>query len=334
MRFIEGLPSETISLLRRIYRESQRHRVRARAHCILLSSQGYTTTQLMEIFQVDRVTIYNWVNAWESRGVAGLYDHKGKGRKPKLNPKQKEQIKAWAEAFPKNLGKICALSQEVFGISVSRDTVKRVLKSLRFSWRRIRRKVRGDPAPEVYHAKFQELEELKRQAEQGDIDLRYFDESGFCLVPYVPYAWQEQGKTIEIETSKSKRLSVVGFLNTNNELDAYTFEGTITSEVVIACTDEFCKTRESTHKTVVVIDNASIHTSEAVEEKIAQWEAKGLTLFYLPKYSPELNLIEVLWRFMKYEWIEFSAYLSWQHLVEYVENVIRNYGKKYKINFA
>ena len=334
MRFIAALPWETISLLRRIYRESRRHRVRARAHCILLSAQGYTTTQLMEIFQVDRVTIYTWFNAWECRGVAGLYDRKGKGRKPKLNAKQKEQIKAWAEAFPKNLGKICALSQEVFGISVSRDTVKRVLKSFRFSWRRIRRKVKGEPDPEVYQTKLQELEKLRRHAEQGELDLRYFDESGFCLVPYVPYAWQAQGKTIEIESSKSKRLSVVGFLNTNNELDAYTFEGTITSEVVIACMDEFCKTRAREHKTVVVIDNASIHTSEAIEEKLAQWEAKGVTLFYLPKYSPELNLSEVLWRFMKYEWIEFSAYLSWQHLVEYVENVIKHYGEKYQINFA
>ena len=112
MRFIEELPSEPRSLLRRIYRGSQHSRVRARAHCILLSAQGYTTTQLMEIFQVTRVTLYNWFNAWESRGVAGLYDRKGKGRKPKVTPKQKEQIKAWAEAFPKNLGTICALSQE------------------------------------------------------------------------------------------------------------------------------------------------------------------------------------------------------------------------------
>ena len=334
MRFIEELNAETRKLLHRIYRASQRHRVRARAHGILLSAQGYTTTQLMEIFHVDRVTIYNWVNAWDSRGVAGLYDRKGKGRKPKLSLEQKAQIKRWAKAFPKNLGKICALIREVFGISVSRETVKRVLKAFRFSWRRIRRKVKGEPDPEVYQAKLQELEKLKRQAEQGDIDLRYFDESGFCLVPYVPYAWQEHGKTIEIETSKSRRLSVVGFLNTNHELEADTFEGIITSEVVIACMDEFCKTREREHKTRVVIDNASIHTSEAVEEKIAQWEAKGVKLFYLPKYSPELKLIEVLWKFMKDEWIEFSAYLSWQHLEEYVENVIRNYGKKYKIDFA
>jgi transposase len=56
--------------------------------------------------------------------------------------------------------------------------------------------------------------------------------------------------------------------------------------------------------TVVVLDNAPIHTSLAMRKKIAQWRQKKLETFGLPTYSPQLNLIEILWRFMKYEWIE------------------------------
>lgn len=37
---------------------------------------------------------------------------------------------------------------------------------------------------------------------------------------------------------------------------------------------------------------------------------------------------------MKYEWIEIDAYSSWQTLVNYVEKVIRYFGKEYVINFA
>jgi len=37
---------------------------------------------------------------------------------------------------------------------------------------------------------------------------------------------------------------------------------------------------------------------------------------------------------MKYEWIEFSAYNSWNHLVNYVDGVLKNFGNKYKINFV
>ncbi len=101
--------------------------------------------------------------------------------------------------------------------------------------------------------------------------------------------------------------------------------------------------------TVVVIDNAPIHTSKAFLKKIAEWRQKKLSIFWLPTYSPQLNLIETLWRFMrtrlprfprqldmsvKYEWIEKEAYSSWKNLVKYVENVLKDFGTKYTINFA
>ena len=57
--------------------------------------------------------------------------------------------------------------------------------------------------------------------------------------------------------------------------------------------------------TVVVMEKASIHTREAFQEERPQWEKKGWSIFSLPEYAPALNLMEILWRFMKYEWIEF-----------------------------
>lgn len=72
MRFIENVSQETVSMLQRIYKQSKHHRVRQRAHGILLSFQRHTTTELVEIFQVDRITIYHWLDAWESRRLAGL----------------------------------------------------------------------------------------------------------------------------------------------------------------------------------------------------------------------------------------------------------------------
>src|ERR1700758_4224015 len=82
------------------------------------------------------------------------------------------------------------------------------------------------------------------------------------------------------------------------------------------------------------VDNSPIHTSEAFQDNIPLWKDRDLDIFYLPKYSPELNCIEILWRFIKYEWIEFDAYKSWTHLVKYVENVLQNFGEKYKIIFG
>jgi transposase len=48
--------------------------------------------------------------------------------------------------------------------------------------------------------------------------------------------------------------------------------------------------------------------SEAVVAKIENWDRRGLTLYFISPYSPELNLIEILWRKIKYEWIPNLAY--------------------------
>src|SRR6058998_404225 len=72
MRFVHDLSPETQRLLRRCYKESQHHRVRQRAHGILLSFEGRTTTDLLHIFDVDRLTISHWFDAWETRHFAGL----------------------------------------------------------------------------------------------------------------------------------------------------------------------------------------------------------------------------------------------------------------------
>jgi transposase len=332
MRFIKGLSKDTIKMLERIYKHSKYHQVRQRAQCIKLSYEGYKINDLMRIFNVSRLTITNWLDDWDNFALAGLYDKNGRGRKPKLNDEQKEQVKQWVKQNPKNLYIVIKNVRDEWGIYISKDTIKRILESFNISWHRIRRGVAGEPDPEEYKVKKLELEELKRQEERGEIDLRYVDETGFSLNSYVPYAWQEKGDEIIVKTQMSKRLNAFGLLNRKNDLEVYVFEGSINSDVVIGCIDEFSKTL--TQNTVLVIDNASVHRSNALLDMQEVWAEKGLTLFFLPTYSPKLNIIEILWRFIKYKWLEVDAYESWNSLVEAVEDILRNFGEEYIINFA
>lgn len=85
-------------------------------------------------------------------------------------------------------------------------------------------------------------------------------------------------------------------------------------------------------KTIVVRDNAPIHRGEAMREKQAEWEKKGLSLFYLPPYSPELNAIEILWKQAKYFWRRFLA-LSGLELQREIEALMQGYGSEYTITF-
>ena len=81
------------------------------------------------------------------------------------------------------------------------------------------------------------------------------------------------------------------------------------------------------------MDSAPIHTSQAFHEKIPLWKKKGLSLQFLPGYSPELNLVEILWRFIKSRWPPLSAYLNFDALVEALEEILINVGSKYRITF-
>jgi transposase len=332
MRFIRRISKDTIKLLERIYKSSRHHQVRQRAKCCLLSHEGYSINELASIFKVTRLTITNWLNDWDRLAFVGLYDRPGRGRKPKLTTEQQQQVKIWMKETPKNLDSVQNKIESEWKTQVSKDTIKRILSFLNLTWRRIRKRVAGQPDPLVYKEKKEELAELKIQDEAGEIDLRYVDESGFCLEPYVPYAWQEKGEQITVSSQRSKRLNAFGILNRRQELEVFLFEGTITSDVVIACIDRFSEKIKM--KTVLVVDNASIHTSNIFLERQVEWKAKGLTIFFLPTYSPELNIIEILWRFIKYQWLEVNAYESWSNLVKAVENIFVKFGSEYIINFA
>ena len=332
MQFTRRVFPETQGLLHRLYRQSRHHQVRQRAHCLLLSSQDYGIVQLMEIFGVSRKTLYNWFHNWEEQGVLGLYNRPGRGRKKTFNPEQIEQIRIWVQQQPRQLKQVVEKIQAEWGISTSTQTIKRVLKALRMSWHRFRRVVGGQPDAQEYEQKQAELMALKQLEAQGELDLYYLDEAGFCLIPCIPYGWQLIGQTQEFESQRSQRLNVLGLMTRSNQLHSYVSTQSITTDVVIACIDAFFPTVNK--RTVVVVDQASIHTSDAMYDKQKEWQHRNIELFKLPSYSPQLNLIEILWRFIKYEWIESSAYRSWQSLVQYVEKVLKEFGENYVINFV
>jgi transposase len=332
MLLIREFSKETEKLLIRISEQSKSLQVRNRAKCILLKYHRVSIAQLMTIFRVSRKTIYNWLTRWEDSGFLGLYNQPGRGRKPKLNLVQKEQVKQWVKEEPKSLKKVVNKINQEWGIEVHKETVKRIIKKWQMKWKRMKRGLSKTPQEWELEFKLPMLLELKEKDKKGDIDLRYLDESGFSLWSLVPYGWQEKGKTITLKSSQSKRINVLGVMNRNNQLFYQIHSGKIDSEVVINFLDEF--SNNLVKPTVVILDQASIHTSDRLIKKLEEWQQKKLSLFWLPPYSPKHNLIEILWRFIKYEWIEINAYDNWQSLLNYLKKVLDNFGTEYVINFV
>ena len=221
MRYIIQVSQETLKILKRIEKESKYSQVRKRALCIQLSYDGWAIKELIKILKVSRNTIYNWFNDWEDYQLIGLYNRKGQGRKSKLNNQEKEIVKNWVKSSPKNLEKVKEKIEKEWGIEISKETIKRIIKEKKMGWHRVRKRVKGDPDPAEYQEKKKEIKELEEREKRGEIDIYYADESGFCLTAYLPYAWQERPEKIEIKTSKSQRLNVLGFLSKSNDLESY-----------------------------------------------------------------------------------------------------------------
>lgn len=182
-----------------------------------------------------------------------------------------------------------------------------------------------------FERKQQQIESLKELETSGYIDLYFGDESHFGLTPNVPYAWQTKHNPILLPAAKGKFLNVVGLMNRKNDLFFEMNETTFNSDKIITFLDRFAA--QIVKKTVVVLDNSPIHRSNKFKAKIKQWEKDDLLIYFLPPYSPELNLIEILWRRIKYNWLSFDAYLCFQNLKERLENVLQNIGLKYDIIF-
>jgi transposase len=109
----------------------------------------------------------------------------------------------------------------------------------------------------------------------------------------------------------------------------------VTSDVVIRCFDEFSeKTKNMILPTIVLVDNSPLHTSNKFCEKSVEWCSKNLVVVPISRYSPELNIIEILWRKVKYEWLPFSAYDSFEKLEDELSILLSLIGEEYLVNFS
>jgi transposase len=173
---------------------------------------------------------------------------------------------------------------------------------------------------------------LLQMEQENCIDLYFGDQSGFSLEPCVPYGWQPKSEYTAILSQKSKRRNVFGLLRKNNEFKYYEKDGSMDSDFIINSLDDFstCITRRS----VVCLDNAPIHRSKKFKNMINEWQQKDLWIWFFPAYSPHLNIIETLWRKIKYEWLTPKDYLNAKTLDAALDNILDKIGRQYVINFT
>ena len=146
-------------------------------------------------------------------------------------------------------------------------------------------------------------------------------------VPDVQRAWSPLGTIHVADASVSRsRINVIGALNyTTSELHFERFEHSMKRQHVVPFLDKLAQSSCQDILTIVVMDNASIH--HCIEPAMLdKWRCEHLfLLLYLPPYSPELNLIETLWKQAKYHWRSFTSW-SKDKLATEVSTLLNSVG--------
>jgi len=184
--------------------------VRQRAHAILLSAKGYCIDQLVDIFFVDRDTITRWLDRWQEDHFDGLEDAPRSGRPRSIAVEQEASVLKQVEEDPRRLKAVVTRLEDRFSVSIL--MLKRLLRRHGYKRRRLRRSLKAKRDEAAFRQAQAELDALKRREDLGQIELYYFDGSGFSLTPVVPYAWQAPGQRLELDSARSPQINVLGFL--------------------------------------------------------------------------------------------------------------------------
>jgi hypothetical protein len=208
---------------------------------------------------------------------------------------------AWVGAACQQVRRLVPRLWHELGLRVSPRTLKRALRRGGYGCKRTRRSLKGQRDPLAFAACRQQLAALHRAEQAGHVAVYYADEVRFSRQAPVPYAWQRRGQPCACLPAErgAGGYSVLGFWRPADPLatgcqafTALVSATAFTAELFVLALTEFAA--HLTQPTVLVLDNASIHKARVVQAQVAGWAASGLTLLFLPPYSPELNRIEIL----------------------------------------
>jgi transposase len=219
-----------------------------------------------------------------------------------------------------------------YGERGERPDVQTFFISIGARYKCIRKRPRGVPLPQLYKYKFGKLQELERQESQECITLYYADESHVCTGGYVPYGWQLPGEQVCIPSQRAARLNILGMIDCKNHYEGFTTMESITTDKVVSFLDAF--SYRVYKDTFIVLDNATVHRNHKIRELHPVWEKRGLFLFYLPPYSPHLNIAGTLWRILKGKWIRPQDYMNTDTLFYTTNRTLAAVGRRLFINYS
>ena len=285
-----NLTENKIKELKAQHKKEHDKRICDRIKAVLMINKGYSYKQTAEMLLLDDDSVRRHIKEYiESEKLSNNH----KGSECKLNKEQTlELINYLQDNTFTDVRPIINYVKNKYNIQYSRSGMTAWLKSHNFTYKK------PHPIPQKYNQQKQEtfiqlLNTLKTQRNP----LYFIDATHPEHQSKSGYGWIFKGSNKAIlTTSTQKRVHILGALSYPGNKLTIIEDTTINSQSVIALLEKL--KFEHAPGTIIncVLDNAKYQKSVLIQDYIMQ--NQNIKLHYLPAYSPNLNLIERLWKFM------------------------------------
>jgi len=308
-----------------------------RIHALLYILEGKAVDDVAAILGLSESTVYNYVAAFILRRFDSLVYRRPAGRPPKLTKTQRKELATLIDAGPEQAGYDCgcwnaALIQDLiltrYGVEYNPLYVAELLKNMGYSYQKAR--FVSDHLTDVAEEQKTWLEQtwpaLLRRAQATGAAVLFGDACSFAQWGALSYTWARRGHQPEVQTSgKRKGYKVFGFID---YFSGAFFYQALTDKFTSASYQAFILAvlGQTTQPLIIIQDGAKYHTSQAMQQFFAA-HADRITLYQLPRYSPDFNPIEYLWRNIKKQATHLRYFPEFTDLTKKVDEKLQYFAK-------
>jgi transposase len=325
------LDDATRDALQALRRKPLPPKVRDRIEMVLLSDAGWSAPRIATHLGYCGQTVRDRLRAFLGRGTDALHSFRT-GLGPDIDHRDRvaDELKRLLAEDRTWTSRQLAEALAERGIAMGARQVRRYLKRMGARYRRTASTLKHKQDPAKAQRAGRILENLKAKAAAGELVLYYLDECGFAPTLPASYSWSLplQRKPVRYEAPQRRRVNaLVAYrpFSRPPRLEVFTAERTWDAYDLLG----FLRALPwSKVPRVVVLDNASIHTSQVIQRARHRLTTLGIYLYFLPPYSPELNRVESVFRQVKHQEIPRRSFTTRNELREAVVLGFSNYGRK------
>lgn len=304
--------------------------VSTRIKIILALDLGYTAKEATKLFLLDEDTITKWKRLYEqSQYVSDWLGDKQNGYQGRLTKEQEEMIERFVEKeVVTDCQKVVTYIRNTFGIIYTPDGVSKLLHRLGFVYKQLVA-IPGKLNEEKQATFIKQLATLKAEKTEDEVIL-FGDGVHPTHNIHKTKAWIKKGEDKQVKTNTGRgRLNINGVLDPETMEVTVHFSKTINAWETILFFDEL-QEKYKGKKIKLIVDNATYYKNKDVTAYLAKKDCQ-IELIFLPPYSPNLNFIERLWKFMKKYIIGVKyreKFKQFEEDIRYFFNHIPNYEEK------